>query len=71
MVVKGDAILYQDYYIFLINVHCRIASVLKSLKWMSRYCNVPPVFEHFSILHHKTLYKGRQMALQREEERMA
>lgn len=60
MTVQGDTIPYHDYYIFLINVHDGIALVLKSLKWMSRYCNVPPVFEHFSFPHLKTSYKGRK-----------
>lgn len=59
MVVQGDAILYQDSYIFLINAHDGIAFILKNLEWMSRYCTVPPVFELFTILHLKT-FKGRQ-----------
>lgn len=49
MTVQGDAIPFYDSYIFLINVHGGIALVLKTLKWMSRYCNIPPVFEVFFL----------------------
>lgn len=64
---EKNAIPDCDSCIFLNNVCDRIAVAVMSSKWMSRYCEAPPVSSIFSFPHLKTLYKGKQ----REEERVA